>query len=149
MTKTKETMTITSARWEYFVAADADRVVLEDKVKALEAKNEELLEEATWANKEIAIMDRKHSEMHAQRNEYRAKLERAQMMLDQAAEGDTEQRDKVEGLWAKLEDALEALKTISTMIEYFAPARMAAGKGMAFFEEIEAKAGKAAGLPGY
>ena len=126
-------------------AADTIKA-LEDKVKALEAKN---LEEATWASKEIAIMDRKHSEMHAQRNEYRAKLERAQMMLDQAAEGDTEQRDKVEGLWAKLEDALEALKTISTMIEYFAPARMAAGKGMAFFEEIEAKAGKAAGLPGY
>ena len=125
MTKTKETMTITSARWEYFVAADADRVVLEDRVKALEATNKalnkKLLEGSTWAHKEIAIMDRKH----------------------------TVQVDKAEALWLKLDGALEALKTISTMIEYFAPARMAAGKGMAFFEEIEAKAGKAAGLPGY
>ena len=78
-----------------------------------------------------------------------AKLKRAQMMLAQCIDSEMEQRDRAGGLYAKMDDAIEALKRIATKLEYFAPARMEAGLGMSFFEEIQAEAGKAAGLPGY
>tara|TARA_R110002020_G_scaffold334743_1_gene549972 strand:+ start:280 stop:696 length:417 start_codon:yes stop_codon:yes gene_type:complete len=118
LTTTAKEKNMTKTNENFLIVTIAN---LESRIEALQAKNKELLEGSTWAHKEIAIMDRKH----------------------------TVQVDKAEALWLKLDGALEALKTIANLIEYFAPARMAAGKGMAFFEEIEAKAGKAAGLPGY
>jgi len=142
-----------------------------DTIKALEAKNEalnkELLNEATWAKE----MQEQRTTNGLKVKALEAKLERYQMMLDQAAEGDTEQRDKVEGLleqvtWAnkeiaildrkhtdmhaqrneqraKVEELTEALKDIAKQCEH------RPNMGAIGIAHIQVCAGKAAGLPGY